>query len=509
MMQLAASEPVRPAYTLGWAVLWGVILTAVYLPSLGTGFDFADDGPMVYPRHVNSLAGFADLVWTRTQVDFHCNGPFRPVAWGVWSTESELFQASPLTWRIARHLWSIVAGTVLLLVFREFQVRPWPAVAAAALALWNPFRNEIWLSLTYSEGVAMPFALASLICAVRAARAKSPLAWDVAGVFMVLIALGCKNTFSAMVPVQALLRISAGEGTWAVRLKKHGLRAGALLLTLLFPLVHFCWYRSEWHPGQYQVGFTWDQLPRFGRALGGAISYDCLAPALIAALVCVWLYSSAPKTRDLPREYWVACGAGLFLLVLGTIVYLPIGSASGRYTMPAIWGADLLIAVLLSAVAILVPPLGQRIVCVAFFVGLIAIAVPNVGKQEQYAARLKMLWKTLYEVEHIAPAGARIAWVGAAWPNDQEGVHFASHVQGRGRSDLQFQAVQATHATPSISVAAAGAGPPSFVITGSPTVFERQKLLCMIDVPYWFGLYHYRSYLWAVGQDENQQGEIR
>ena len=33
--------------------------------------------------------------------------------------------------------------------------------------MWNPYRNEIWTSLTLSEGVAMPYALAGL-CWARA-----------------------------------------------------------------------------------------------------------------------------------------------------------------------------------------------------------------------------------------------------------------------------------------------------------------------------------------------------
>src|SRR5439155_13511948 len=93
----------------------------------------------------------------------------------------------------------------------ELGVRPLPALFAAALAFWNPYRNEIWTSLTLSEGVAMPYALAALWCAARANRSRVAWPWDVASAVGVLAALGCKNVFAALVPVQVELRGYGGE----------------------------------------------------------------------------------------------------------------------------------------------------------------------------------------------------------------------------------------------------------------------------------------------------------
>src|SRR5437764_76306 len=72
---------------------------------------------------------------------------------------------------------------------------------------WNPYRNEIWTSLTLAEGVAMPYALFALVAARKAARSARPLRWEVASAACVLVALGCKNTFAALVPAQVALRM--------------------------------------------------------------------------------------------------------------------------------------------------------------------------------------------------------------------------------------------------------------------------------------------------------------
>jgi hypothetical protein len=345
----------------------------------------------------------------------------------------------------------------------------------------------------------MPIALGGLICAVRAARSRSPWLWDLLGLLAVVLALGIKNTFCAVVPVQAFLRVAASEGPWVVRLQRNWFRAALVLATLAAPIAHYIVFRGTWHPGQYRVGFTWEQIPRFGRALAGAVSYDWMGPGLLAALLAWWLHRSTADGKALPREYRLACGAGLLLLLLGVGVYLPMGTASGRYTMPAVWGADLMIAVLLSATAA-APPVWKRGVAVALGLGLLGVVIGNVGKQERYAARLEMLWQTVAELEEQAPAGASIAWVGAVWPaigpedlGDQEGSNLAAHLRGRGRSDLQFQFIKAGGAD-----AQPNPESPMLLVTGSrASVAAGWRLLREVNVPYWFGLCHYRSFLWG------------
>jgi hypothetical protein len=159
--------------------------------------------------------------------------------------------------------------------------------------MWNPYRNEIWRSLTLAEGVAMPYALAALACAVRAGRSPRPWPWDVAGVLCVLAALGCKNTYAALVPAQVLLRLAPGELTLREGWRRHGRRACLLALTLLLPVAHFLVFKWTWHPGQYTPGApSWAQLGRMLKSVAGALSpeYMGLGLALAAVLVgvCRW-----------------------------------------------------------------------------------------------------------------------------------------------------------------------------------------------------------------------------
>ena len=86
-----------------------------------------------------------------------------------------------------------LAAGMMLWLMRELRIHPIAAFLATAVALWNPYRNEIWTSLSLAEGVAMPYALLALVCAVRAARSSRSWVWDLVGVACVLTALGCKS----------------------------------------------------------------------------------------------------------------------------------------------------------------------------------------------------------------------------------------------------------------------------------------------------------------------------
>src|SRR5204862_6906889 len=122
-----------------------------------------------------------------------------PGLWAHWELAAELFRADRLRWRLARLAWSGLAVAVLLALLRELRLRPLPALFAAAVAFWNPYRNEVWTSLTLSEGVAMPYALAALWCAARGNRSERAWPWDLASALGVLAALGCKNVFVALI----------------------------------------------------------------------------------------------------------------------------------------------------------------------------------------------------------------------------------------------------------------------------------------------------------------------
>ena len=125
---------------------------------------------------------------------------------------------------------------MFLWLFRELGFSRRVALLAALIALWSPYRSEIWTSLTLSEGVAMPYAIGALVCAIRGARSPRPWPWDLAGIVCCVAALGCKNTFVALIPTQMVLelaRIENNEGSKtdnsAVHGRHRGRRAGSLV----------------------------------------------------------------------------------------------------------------------------------------------------------------------------------------------------------------------------------------------------------------------------------------
>ncbi len=155
----------------GWQIgLAAIAISLLYVPFLGTNFDFADDGVLVYPSGESSVRGYLDVVRMRTVEDFETRGPFRPVAWAIWMGQAELFGSDPWAWRVARQLWIALSAAVLLVLLMELGIGGRVAFFVTLLAMWNPYRVEIWLGLNFMEGAMMPIALTGLICAIRAAR---------------------------------------------------------------------------------------------------------------------------------------------------------------------------------------------------------------------------------------------------------------------------------------------------------------------------------------------------
>jgi hypothetical protein len=426
-----------------WVLLGAVLLPCIYVPTLRTPFDFIDDGNLVYPATPLSASQRLALIWQKTVANYQHLGPFRPVLWAHWQPEADLLNANPHAWRAVRLFWTMLAAGAFLWLLRELGIRPGAALLAGALAFWNPYRNEIWTSLTLAEGVAMPYALLGLVCAVRAARSSRPALWDIGGALCVLAALGCKNTFAALVPAQVLLRIAPDGRDWRAGWRLHGRRACFLALTLLLPVGHYIYFKLNWHAGQYTTRPDWlGQLGRMLSAVQGAISADFLAPGLVLAVLTLFLAGGG--LRPLWESYRGACLAGLALLVFGIGIYLPIGAISGRYAMPAVWGADLGIAALLSTLAA-VPRRPWTVAGrglwkpVAFAVlgcCLAAVAVANVGRQYKFAARADLLWQALEWVERRAGPQTCVAWVSGPELNAEEGIHFQWHLWARGRRDV-------------------------------------------------------------------------
>ncbi|MBN9118144.1 MAG: hypothetical protein J0I06_03095 [Planctomycetes bacterium] len=422
-----------------WWILVGAAATALaYWPTLTSPFDFVDDGNLVYPVPPGTtLGGHTRVWWDNVVANVEHLGPFRPTLWAHWHLQANLFGADPLVWRAYRLLWCALAAGMLLWLLRELRIPAPAALFTTAAAMWNPYRSEIWTSLTLSEAVAMPYALFALVAARKGACAARPLWWDLAGTAAALVALGCKNTFAAIVPAQVALRLLSDDLGWRDAWKRNGFRALALAGTLVLPAAHFVYFKLNWHPGQYRP--PGPSLAQFGRvlsALKGGMGLDFLGAGVALATVVA--------ARGLPptRECRAAAAAGGLLAVCGAAVYLPMDDVSGRYTMPAVWGLDVLLALLLAV--LLKAPAGRMraVAVVALCAGLVAVLSANVLRQEKIAARARMLWRVVHHLESTAPPGAGVMWVsgdatrGAL--NAEEGIHVQWHLAHRGRADVRI-----------------------------------------------------------------------
>lgn len=507
-----------PARRFPWWVLAGAVtLPCLYLPTLATRFDFIDDGNLVYPAPPLAPGERLARVAERIQANYDHLGPFRPVLWCHWEAEADLFAGDPFRWRLARLAWCGFAAGALLWLLRELGIRPVAALAAAALAMWNPYRNEIWTSLTLAEGVAMPYALLALVCALRAARSDRPWPWDLAGALCVLAALGCKNTFAALVPAQVFLRVAPDGRLTLAALRRYGQRAALLSLTLILPVVHYLYFEAHWHPGQYRpTGPTAAQLGRILSGLRGAVSLEYLGAGLVlafAALVAFdrrssWAAAVRAAVGRVAGPYRAALIAGALLLLGGIALYLPMEAVSGRYAMPAVWGLDLTVAALLSAAVALPTALAlRRLAFAAVGVGLAVVAVANVGRQEKFAARADLLWQTLEYVERTAPPNARLGWISGSAPaavvsrpdllNIEEGIHFEWHLHNRGRSDLRVGLCDEEGRPQQRCELAPLDAPPTLLVTAGRPPANDWRELREFAAPYWHGRRHYDCSVWA------------
>lgn len=464
-MSVAPSRPPFP----WWIPIGAVAAALVFLPTLGAPFDFIDDGNLVYPAAPGTpLYEHPRLWWEAVVANVEHLGPFRPTLWAHWHVQANVFGADPVAWRAYRLLWCALAAGLLLWLLRELNVPAAAALFATGAAIANPYRSEIWTSLTLSEAVAMPYALFALVAARRAARSPRPARWDVAGACAVLVALGCKNTFAALVPAQMVLRVLADGEPLAAASRAHGRRAAALALTLALPAAHFVYFKLNWHPGQYEpCAPTAAQALRVLRAIKGGMGLDFLGAGVALAVVV------ASRAGAVLREHRAGAAAGAVLAAAGAAVYLPMADMSGRYTMPAVWGLDVLFALLLTALLRSPPGWPRRVAVAALCAGLVATVGATVVRQQKAAARANLLWQVVHHIEATAPPGAAVVWVTGDPPGGlgvEEGVHVEWHLAGRGRPDIRV-ALHAADGTPlaRVEVPGSGTAPPVFRVSADPT----------------------------------------
>jgi hypothetical protein len=422
-----------------WVFLGGILLALGYLPMISAPFDFMDDGNLVYPTKGLTLPQHAELWWQKVAANVEHLGPFRPAVWLHWQMAANLFGSDPVAWRTGRLVWCAFAAIMLLWFFHTLKIPPVAALLAGAAAMWNPYRNEIWTSLTLAEGVAMPYALLALVASRRAVASPRPMLWEWLAMLNLLMCLGCKNTFVALLPVMIYLRVAndTGGGLWA-GLKTNWWRVLVYTTPLAMPVIHFIYFKTHWKPGYYETpGPSFTQAGHFLNWLKGASGLDFLAPGAIAAVTLVWW-----KRKSLSGSIRVQLVAGVGLLLCGFAVYLPMNIMSGRYTMPAVWGVDLLFALLLAGFVKLESTRLTQLTWAMLGIGLVALMVAGVNRQEKIVARNTMLWAMLNRVEKQLPTGAVLEWCSGPTEsgelNIEEGIHFYWHLLHRGRGDVRI-----------------------------------------------------------------------
>lgn len=489
-----------------WVPLGGLVLALLYLPTLATPFDFIDDGNLVYPAPAGTtVEGHLDRYADKVAANVTHLGPFRPVVWAHWEVSANLAGGDPAVWRLSRLVWCGLAATMLLAFLRGLNVPAPAALVAGLAAMANPYRNEIWTSLTLAEGVAMPYCLLALTAARKASGSPRPGKWDALAIVSLLAALGCKNTFAALVPAMLALRLLPDGVRLTAAVRANAGRVPVYLAPLLLPAAHFVYFKLNWHPGQYETpGPSLGQLGKMLGWLKGAAGADFLGVGVGLMLVVVWRarrsarqtqVETRPPTR--PGHYRALMVAAGLLLAAGVAVYLPLPMMAARYTMPAVWGVDLALALLVTAT--LAAPAGwpKRLAVAGVAAGLVGLVAASYGRQEKFAARARLLWDALHHVEATAPPGTRVAWVGgetsAGALNVEEGIHFQWHLFHRGRGDIRVGLVDAAGApVPRVELPPL-AGPPDYRLAmgQSPAAsgvefaaayrLGRKRLTCRLD----------------------------
>ena len=415
-----------------WLPVWllAFLIACPFLPTLAMPFDFIDDGCLVYRGPGSLFERIAD----RTVGEFHTRGPFRPITWFHWELQAELLQESPIFHRVARWAFCWLTAWLSLHFFMAMNLPRWCAVIATAMGLLIPFRGEIWPTLGLTEAFAMPYALAALIAAIRATSSEKPWRWDIAAWVLMALAIGCKNTMVAVLPAQLLLR--AWDPMRGVTIRNKlipliGLGSAGLLF-----VAHLIAYKLDPHPKEYVTSTPGlGHLLAWGRALTRSIGLEFIGPGLALLGLAAW-YRTSPF-QPLPSQTRLIAVA-LVLVFFGVSIHLPVAGVSGRYSVVAGWGLDLLAGLFLAQVLAHGQIFLARWGLVLVACGLAVAILAGYDRMARQAARSALLWQVVEAMEAETSTREPIAWVGDLMPRRNqiglgEGVHFGWHLKGRGR----------------------------------------------------------------------------
>jgi hypothetical protein len=224
----------------------------------------------------------------------------------------------------------------------------------------------------------------------------------------------------------------AGERPW--RQQWHGAVGYGLLAAL--PLIHVVLLKMDPKPTHYPTRFTLAQAVHYTRAFASAISFHTLLPTLVAL-------GFALRYQALLKPWPLVVGAGL--LVLGGMgIYLPITEMYARYTMPAVWGYDLLFALVLTQLGTMSVP-WRRLILAGLLITLGIVGWRCLSRQDELLARGQMNWLALRYLENHSEQVGPLAVVHPARDtthldlSEGECFHLLGHLRQRGRLSVAMQ----------------------------------------------------------------------
>ncbi len=459
-----------------WIPLTAIVIAIGYLPTVWTPFDFIDDGNLVYPAPPGTtFREHCELWLMKVVANYEHLGPVRPTLWAHWEVMANVSGGDPVIWRLFRLGFCAWSAGMFLWLLRELKVHPIAAILTTVNVMWNPYRNEIWTSLTLGEGVAMPYAILALIGAKKAEKSSRAWIWDVLAIFGLVTALGCKNTFVALIPPMIILRAN-----WK--------RAIPYVFVLALPIAHYIYFKLNWHPGQYETfPPSFAQFLSIVSCLKGAMSLDFLGVGIV--VIGIGVAWRAQRTGL--GEHRSTILAALALLGAGIVVYMPLDRMSGRYSMPAVWGLDILFGLLLTAFVGITDSRWKWLGWGTLGAGLIAIAIANTGRQQKFNARAQSFWDALDYVEQNAPPNTTIDWVCGDSTrgelNVEEGIHFQWHINARSRTDIQIRLIETDGQPVSRVEVPETKSQPTMRMYGTTPKHEGWKDVATFSASYWFG----------------------
>ena len=439
--QIACGESTFSASQFGTALLAAALLCLFYAGTISQPFDFEDDGVFGYSASATGdISGMFSAISNRTMDDFQTNGPFRPVIWAYFEIQSLLFATSAVARHFVRLGFLFASAMTFHLLLRQLRFSTIVSFVVTLLCFTAPARASIWYRFGLTEGIAMPFVLFALLSAAKACESSRALKWDLACIACTMIALLTKNIFVAIFPALILLRVWHAHESLFESLKKRGGRAVWICVPVVIPVIHFIAFRSlvQAHSSYRVTTPNLMTVLSMLRTCWIASGLEFLSVGVALALIAA-IWSKEGRQYLWNREQARLAVLSCLTLLAGVAIYLPVlnsNGPAGRYTIPAVFGIDIAMAVLLSAVLLTPSGLWRRMSLIAACIAFVGILGENLFSQRAFGARCNALWELTERMTQL-PAGSQVD-IQAGSMSDAEAFHLESHVAGSGRRDIKI-----------------------------------------------------------------------